>query len=66
LCAPCREPFETERDAQARAAIIRAMRAAQARGMLDDVDLDALEAAPPRTTMSIGETFDADLLEREP
>jgi hypothetical protein len=42
------------------------MRAAQARGMLDDVDLDALEAAPPRTTMSIGETFDADLLEREP
>jgi hypothetical protein len=61
LCAPCREPFETERDRQARAAIIKGLRAAQVRGMLADVDIAALEAAPPRSTVGIAETFDADL-----
>jgi len=63
FCAPCWPAFDAERDAQARAAIIKAMRAAQRAGLLDDVDLAALEAAPPRATMSIGQTFDADLRE---
>lgn len=62
-CAPCWPLFHAERDAQARAAIIRLMRQAQACGLLDDVDLDALEAAAPRETMSIGDTFDHDLRE---
>jgi hypothetical protein len=61
LCRNCWRPFDAERDATARAAIIKAMRAAQARGLLDDVDIAALEAAPRRTTATIGETFDADL-----
>ncbi|MFZ4604462.1 MAG: hypothetical protein ACOYM8_18645 [Caulobacterales bacterium] len=60
LCAPCWPAFDAERDAQARAAIIKAMRQAQRSGLLDDVDVDALEAAPPRATMSIGDTFDQD------
>jgi len=47
----------------ARGALMRAMRAAQARGLLPDVDIAALEAVPPRATMCIGQTFDADLRE---
>lgn len=60
LCHPCWPAFDAERDAQARAAIIKAMKAAQARGMLPDVDVDALAAAPPRRTFGTAETFDHD------
>lgn len=63
LCRPCWPAFDAERDATARASILKALKAAQARGLLDDVDIAALEAAPPRATVTTAETFDADLRE---
>ena len=53
-----RAPKLTEADA--RAALIRALRDAHALGLLDDVDVDGLAATPPRRTFSTADTFDHD------
>jgi len=53
-----RAPKLTEADARAR--LILALRDAHALGLLDDVDVDALAAAPIPARMEIGATFDHD------